>query len=87
MSGINVSYGQLQKLLLTEKHCLQFRLTCYKSFMSRGIKDSSLRLYMCHHVEEGGEEERVLLTIARDWREVRAGCAMWWLLLTLLRDK
>jgi len=34
--------------------------------MPRGVKDSSLRLYMCHHLEGLGVEEResVWLTIA-----------------------
>jgi hypothetical protein len=32
-----------------EEHDLYFRLTCYKSFIPLGVKDSSLRLYICHH--------------------------------------
>jgi hypothetical protein len=35
-------------------HDLEFRLTCYKSFIPLGVKDSSLRLYICHH-ERGRE--------------------------------
>jgi hypothetical protein len=30
-----------------------FRLTCYKSFIPLEVKDSSLRLYMCHHLRSG----------------------------------
>lgn len=41
-----------------EQCCFHFRLTCYKSFMSLGIKDSSLRLYVCHHFEEKRKEEK-----------------------------
>ena len=32
-----------------KEHDPYFRLTCYKSFIPLGVKDSSLRLYICHH--------------------------------------
>ena len=42
-----------------------FRLTCYKSFIPLEVKDSSLRLYICHH-ERGREGKEMLLTMAEN---------------------
>ncbi len=39
-----------------EEHDLYFRLTCYKSFIPLGVKDSSLRLYICHHKRGKGRK-------------------------------
>lgn len=40
--------------------------------MSLGIKDSSLRLYMCHHVEEGEKKRHCCLPFP----EIVANCAL-----------
>lgn len=55
--------------------CPWFRLTCYKSFIPLGVKDSSLRLYVCHHVERRGErrEERKKESVAYHYRGLEWG--------------
>ena len=75
-----VSYDPTQNMLACRKKmiCI-FRLTCYKSFIPHGVKDSSLRLYYCHH-KRGRKGKKQLLTIvdalADQW--LREAAASWW---------
>jgi hypothetical protein len=50
-----------------------FRLTWYKSFIPLEVKDSSLRLYVCHHIREGRRKKgRRLPLLKRIWRREAA---------------